>query len=231
MSPERPGPFSYLDLIIEALRLKEICELGLPLGKRLYSFLTSQRVTALAGFAILSAPLFPCLDLGLEMGRCGKLEVERSTEEDAYWYLRGLKESRLSHLKRVEGEFPDVERPEEVFERGWTLKDVLKMSKDSISQEILEGYPVSTKGAELLLKDGFDKVREVQRLALSERIDDLVARKRGYKVAYTLTILAREGLHDLFIEEMGLNPGTAADIVGVSILIALSEAFKRGMLW
>ncbi|UXD22366.1 hypothetical protein IPA_03925 [Ignicoccus pacificus DSM 13166] len=232
VSPLNEGPFKYLDLLVEAWRLKRVCEMTLPLGKRYYTFLTSQRVTALAGFAILSIPLFDCLSRGLKMGRCGRDIVRGSSPEDAYWYLKALRDSGLSHLRRVEGrDYPNVERPEEVFEKGWNLEYVFKRVADTISLEIIRGYPLSTEGAHYLLENGIERIRELQRIILSKSIDDLVARKWGLRVAYELTLAAREGLHEKFIEEKGLNPGTTADIIGVSVLIALSELLRRRELW
>jgi len=230
VSPLKSIGFSYTDLLLEAWRLKEICEMKLSLGLRLYAFLTSQRVTALSGFAILVAPLFECLHLGLQMGECGKEVVENSTPQDAYWYLKGLKDSKISHIKKVLiKDFPDVARPEMVLEKEWNLLDVLRRSKDTISSEILRGYPLSRKGAEFLLENGMEKIRGLQRYFLSVVIDDLVARKHGYEVAIRLNEMARVGLHESYIEELGLNPGTTADLIGVAIVMAISENLKRGV--
>ena len=231
VSPLVSRGFTYADLLIEAWRLKKVCETGLPLGLSLYTFLRSQRVTALSGFAILATPLFKCLHLGLHMGECGRIAVERSTPLDAYWYLMGLKESGMTHLKRVYAKnFPDVNDPQKALEKGWNLAYVLKMSKDTLSYEILHGYPLSRMGAEYLLENGMERIPELQGLILSKALDDLVARKHGYEVAIRLTEMARANVHEFYIKALGLNPGTTADIIGVAILMALSEKLKEGEL-
>lgn len=229
--PTNPSNFQYFDLLMEAYRLKEVCEMKLPLGERFLAFIPNQRKSALTGFAILTIPLFNCLDEGLEMGKCGLREVKESTPEDAYLFLKSLKLSKLTHLKKIEArEYPDVSRPEIALEKGWNLYDVLERMGDTISREILSGYPISIKGARYLIRRGFEEIPKLQGLILSEVLDDLVARKWGLKVAYNLTLLARKGLHEEYIRELNLNPGTTADLIGTSILIAVSELMKEGIV-
>ncbi len=216
-------------MLIEAYRLKEVCSSKFPLGERFLAFIPNQRKTVLTGFAILTIPLFDCLDRGLGMGKCGLEVVKNSDERDAYLFLKALASSGLTHLKEVVAEdYPDLRRPERVYEEGWNLYDVLSRLNDTISNEIVSGYPLSTEGAKYLLEEGFEKVPELQRFFLSRTLDDLVARKRGLSVAYKLTELARAGLHEDYVRELGLNPGTAADLIGTSILIALSELLTSG---
>jgi len=223
--PERPGKFTFRDIVEDALSLRRTCALalkGAPLGTLFEDAILRQRST-LTGFAILAVPLMPFLDYGIDSPKKAVEALRSSDAWEARAFLRSLTRAGLTHFKKVEG-ITDAARWHVYDGNLWDLFTELARI-DHLFREIVNGYPLSRSYAEVLMKAGIkaDVLREIQRDILSKIIDSLVARKHGYRVALELLRAAREGFHEWVIEEYSLNPGTAADIIAVSILLALAE--------
>jgi len=223
--PERRGRFEYRDIVRDALMLERVCfkaMRGMPLGLLYAEALASQRST-LTGFVILSVPLMRHLDKGIKGIKEALEELKSTRAWEAREFLRALSSLGLSHFKRVEGAV-DATRWREYQGNLWELFSELS-KHDHLFKEIVLGYPLSVRGAKKLIKERFDpsSIRELQREVLAEIIDSLVARRHGYRVALELLKAAREGFHEWVIEKYSLNPGTAADIIAMSILLGLAE--------
>ena len=225
MCPSVPGKFTYADIVLDALELQGVCKKALkgsPLGLLYYEGLSSQKST-LTGFVTLVIPLLRHLRRGLEAPSLAVEELKRSEPWEARAFLRALSALGLSHYKKVEG-FVDADKWDAYQGNLWDLFVYLG-ERDHLFREIVLGYPLSKEGARYILKKGYseESVKELQRALLSSIIDSLVARRHGYKVALELVKAAREGFHEWYIREKKLNPGTVADIIAVSILLALAE--------
>jgi len=223
--PERAGSFSYPDILVDAFELQWACRLsqrGAPLGLVYREALGAQRST-LTGYVILAVPLMRHLSKGLDATKRALEDLKASKVYDAQLFLKSLSETGLSHYKKVEG-FVDADEWWTFEGNLWDL--FLYLSKfDDLFREIVKGYPLSLEGALRLIREGYSKrtLEGLQRFVLSNIIDSLVARKHGYRVALGLNRAAKEGYHSWYIEDKGINPGTAADIIAVSILLALAE--------
>ncbi len=228
--PERRGPFEFKDIASDALKLIGVCKKmkkGMPIGLGYREALKLQRST-LTGFIILSLPLYPFLEHGLDATKMAVEALMKTEPWEARTFLKTLSEIGLSHFKRVEGDVVDATKWYLYAGNLWDLFVHLSR-KDHLFKVIAEEYSLVLSVARYLLENGFtaESVREAQRFVLSQIIDSLVARKHGYYVALKLMKAAREGEHAYVIEKYGLNPGTAADVIGTAILLALAEERKE----
>jgi triphosphoribosyl-dephospho-CoA synthase len=99
-----------------------------------------------------------------------------------------------------------------------------RLSKyDPVFKEVVSGYPNVASGAVFLESCGLSGqcLRELLRLFLVNVPDALIVRKHGFRTYSIVREYARVGVHGLYLEERGINPGTSADLVGASIYLLL----------
>jgi triphosphoribosyl-dephospho-CoA synthase len=119
-----------------------------------------------------------------------------------------------------------------------TLRDVMSHSatNDMVAREWITGFPLTRKGADLLISRGPGRESIVYAFLslLASEPDTFVMKKWGKEVALRTMVHAREvleGARDItsFDEDCiasGVNPGSIADIIIASIYIALGEGWQ-----
>lgn len=175
--------------------------------------------------------------------------AEKTTVEDAIFFYKAIRMANPSYLGRVsEAPIPDVF--DSLFEKklkesGKTLWDVWKHSSswDIVSENCISGLKIVVEGFHAI--DKYLSILRNWNLAiisaylelLSKYRDSLVLRKHGRKVQEEVSREAREVLNALisdvekglvllrrFDEELyrrKINPGSIADIIAGSIMLAL----------
>ena len=126
-----------------------------------------------------------------------------------------------------------------IRDRDMTLLDVMTHSAphDMVAREWVTGFPLTRRGADLLIHKGTGREAIVQTFLtlLATEPDTFIIKKHGSKVAIEILMAARDVLEgkrtveDLDAEciRRNINPGSIADIIIASIFIALGE----GWVW
>ena len=119
----------------------------------------------------------------------------------------------------------------------------LAPEENFIAGELVNGYPLSLRGMELLLYLAKEDINRAIVLTyhhfLSELIDPLIISKLGFHTAVKVRDMAREAIKryedegirvfrklDEELLKMGANPGSIADITISSIYLALLEGLR-----
>ena len=169
--------------------------------------------------------------------RTNAIEVmESTTTTDA---VRFYESFRRTNVRVQKGHYLDVNDPasvQTIQEQNLTLRDVMRISSanDTIARELVEGYPRTFCGAELIqqfCKLGYCLNKSIVYLFLNflrEAPDTLVAKKFGPEVALEVSARANDALKYSTVEEFDeeliarrINPGTTADLVIGSLFVAL----------
>ncbi|MDD1694288.1 MAG: triphosphoribosyl-dephospho-CoA synthase [Methanoregula sp.] len=125
-----------------------------------------------------------------------------------------------------------------IRERDMSLLDVMQHSaaNDMVAREWVTGFPLTRRGADLLLENGPGRASIVRTFLtlLATEPDTLIIKKHGIDVARETMMAARDVLdgrrsaEDLDAEciRRDINPGSIADIIIASIYIALGEGWS-----
>ena len=176
-----------------------------------------------------------------------------STVQDSIHFYNAIRLVTPSYIRKEDytGEFPnvwDVEYSKKLRRGGYTLWKILVHSaeKDVVAREVVEGYPRSRRNMVFLkerikLHGNWNRaVIETYLYQLSNELDTLVIRKQGLEIAKMVSETASKVLEtcqkdekqcesiliefDKKLGEMGVNPGSTADIVASTIaLYAISK--------
>ena len=158
--------------------------------------------------------------------------------------LHVMQAFRLSGARVMDAPEKSLEGGEEEV-RGLSLYEWMKLAPEEnfIAKELVEGYPISLKGMELLLcfarEDLNNAIVITYHHLLSELIDPLIVSKFGFETAIRVRDRAREAVKrfedegigvfmklDEELLEMGANPGSVADLTISSIYLALLEGLR-----
>jgi len=156
--------------------------------------------------------------------------------------------SKARVVNAEEMDLKDNDLESKLVEKRINLYTWMKLAPDEnfIAKEYVNGFSLSKKGKEKLLKY-WDLLGDVNKTVvlcyvslLSELHDPLIIAKKGFEVAETVREMARESLElynatenfavfdelDRKILNMGVNPGSVADLVVSSIYLAFSEGWR-----
>jgi len=165
--------------------------------------------------------------------------VRRTTVEDAVQFYRAFGQTKVRVISGDELDVHDPQAIEELKSRQMTLFDVMLYSakNDMVAREWINGFQLTRKGADLLFAHGCgpESVSLAFLDLLATEPDTFISKKHGKDAAWEVMQKAqdvREGRRDLvaFDQEcinIGMNPGSIADIIIASIYIALGE----GWVW
>lgn len=164
--------------------------------------------------------------------------IGRTTVKDAIDFYQAFGMTRVRVLTSDELDVNDPGSAEKLKLRNMTLFDVMEYSSghDIVAREWVNGYLLTRKGADLLIRHGCGRqsiVRTFLDLLASEP-DTFIAKKHGLPVAIqTMKTAAevRDGMKDLALFDQecidrGINPGSMADIMIASIYTALGEGWQ-----
>ena len=125
-----------------------------------------------------------------------------------------------------------------IRERDMTLLDIMQHSaaNDMVARELVTGYPLSRRGADLLKELGLGRQAIVDMFLtlLATEPDTFIIKKHGIETARGTMTGAREVLdgkrtaEDLDAEliQRDINPGSTADITIAAIYLALGEGWS-----
>ncbi len=199
------------------------------------------------GCFMLLIPLVSCWQAE-DIGKAAKESLKKTGVEDS---LAVLKAFRLSGARVVDAEelsLKDEETELRIVKENLNLYEWFLHSPEEnvVAMELLQGYPRSLKGKEILL-DFFAEHEDVNlaivytyHYLLSEHLDPLVIAKHGIKAAEDVREKAKRVLNEFevslnveilrnFDEELisrGINPGSIADLTASSIYLALREGLR-----
>lgn len=164
--------------------------------------------------------------------------IGQTTVEDAISFYLAFRETEVRTLSTDDLDINNPGVLELLRERGMTLRDVMNHSavNDMVAREWIAGFPLTRKGADLLIAHGpgRDSIVFTFLTLLSSEADTFIIKKHGKEIARHTMLHAREvleGTRDLmaFDEQCitaGVNPGSIADIIIASIYIALGEGWQ-----
>jgi triphosphoribosyl-dephospho-CoA synthase len=185
------------------------------------------------GAFILLVPLIAGGDIGGAIS-C----VKQTSVEDALDFYRAFGMTQVRVLESDDLDVNDPKSVEKLKSRNMTLFDVMEYSSghDIVAREWVNGYSLTRKGADLLMRhgDGRESIVRTFLDLLAYEPDTFIAKKHGLPVAVTVMEKAaevRDGFLDLmsFDQECidrGINPGSMADIIIASIYVALGEGWQ-----
>jgi triphosphoribosyl-dephospho-CoA synthase len=169
------------------------------------------------------------------------VETLKGNEGDCQYVMRAF---RLSGARVMDAAEKSLESEEDEI-RGLNLYEWMKLAPEEnfIARELVEGYPLSLKGMELLLYFAKEDLNRAIVLTyhhlLSELIDPLIISKLGFNTAIKVRDMAKEAVKryedrgiEVFREldekllKMGANPGSVADLTISSIYLALLEGLR-----
>ncbi len=145
----------------------------------------------------------------------------------------------------------NCEAREELAKRDMTFYDIMKLSakRDRIAEELTTGMKIIFETGYPTLKQTHKGTRDIRSaiiqtylVLLSRFPDTLIARKSGFEIADKVTkyaervlkaggILTAEGkeeirVFDTYLYSHKLNPGTTADLIAGSLMIALLDGLR-----
>lgn len=163
--------------------------------------------------------------------------IEKTDVSDAVAFYQAFGMTKV----RVHAEDElDVNNPKALSmlrEREMSLLDVMRHSapRDIVSREWIMGFPLTRKGADLLLHFGPGRGSIVQMFVtlLASEPDTFIIKKHGKECALQTMNKAREVLDgkrdlaafDAECIEQDINPGSIADITIAAIYVALGEGW------
>ena len=185
------------------------------------------------GAFILLIPLVYGGDIPGALRAIGKTDVS-----DAVAFYKAFAMTDVRMLPSDELDVNDPHTLTQIRDRDMTLLDVMQHSapRDMVAREWIMGFPLTRRGADLLLSSGTGRgaiVRMFLALLASEP-DTFIIKKHGMAVAEETMIAAREVLDgnrsiesfDADLIGRGINPGSIADITIAAIFIALGEGWS-----
>ncbi len=193
------------------------------------------------GAFLLLVPLVAAWDEGgKEEVAAGAVELLKKTSyEDSLFVLRAFRMSEARVVEAAKMDLSDDETEREIKEREINLYEWMKMApkENLIARELVEGYGISLKGAELLMSlegDVNERIVFLYHTLLSKYPDPLIMAKKGRDYARRVMEMAGRVLkEEMLIEELdrellenGANPGTIADLTASSIYLALIEGWR-----
>ena len=125
-----------------------------------------------------------------------------------------------------------------IRERDMTLLDIMQHSaaNDMVARELVTGFPLSRRGADLLkeLGPGRQSIVNMFLTLLATEPDTFIIKKHGVDVARETMMAAREVLDgkrsaesfDADLIQRDINPGSIADITIAAIYLALGEGWS-----
>ncbi len=169
------------------------------------------------------------------------VETLKGDEDDCRYVMRAF---RLSGARVMDAPEKSLEGEEDEI-RGMNLYEWMKLAPEEnfIARELVNGYPLSLKGMELLLSFAEDDLNIATVITyhhlLSQLIDPLIISKLGFDRAVKVRDMAREAVKryeddgiEVFVKldeellRMGANPGSVADLTISSIYLALLEGLR-----
>ena len=125
-----------------------------------------------------------------------------------------------------------------IRERDMTLLDIMQHSaaNDMVARELVTGFPLSRRGADLLkeLGPGRQSIVNMFLALLATEPDTFIIKKHGVDVARETMMAARDVLDgkrsaesfDADLIQRDINPGSIADITIAAIYLALGEGWS-----
>lgn len=185
------------------------------------------------GAFILLIPLIYGGDIPGAMEAIGRTDVS-----DAVAFYKAFAMTSVRILPSDDMDVNDPKTLDLLRDRQITLLDVMTHSaaNDMVAREWITGFPLSRRGADLLLQSGPGRAGIVGMFItlLAMEPDTFIVKKHGLAVAHEIMLAARDvmdGKRDLeeFDAECigrGINPGSTADITIAAIYIALGEGWS-----
>ena len=164
--------------------------------------------------------------------------IRSTTVNDSLDFYRAFGMTQVRVLTSDDLDVNDPESVKKLKSRHMTLYDVMKYSSenDMVAREWLDGYSMTRRGADLLIRNGCGRLSIVQTFLdlLASGPDTFIVKKHGLAVAVETMEAAQEvraGKKDLasFDQDCidrGINPGSMADIMIASIYVALGEGWQ-----
>jgi triphosphoribosyl-dephospho-CoA synthase len=164
--------------------------------------------------------------------------IERTDTSDAVAFYRAF---GLTKVHTYSDDVLDVNDPKSLAmlrERDMSLLDVMQHSaaQDMVAREWVTGFPVTRRGADLLMHFGTGRQAIVQMFItlLAQEPDTFIIKKHGIAVAQEVMRKAREVLDgnetladfDQDCIDRDINPGSIADITIAAIFVALGEGWE-----
>ncbi|MFH1774013.1 MAG: triphosphoribosyl-dephospho-CoA synthase [Methanobacteriota archaeon] len=173
--------------------------------------------------------------------------IKKSTYKDSlflYEAIRAAKPGGLGKLRKLDVNDKCSDR--EIIKKKLNLYDIFKFSKDSIAEELTTKMRISFEIGYPKIRESYSKKKDINAailysfLEILSRVpDSLIARKNSMKVAQEISQEARAVLETgmdagrlsefdrkLRDKNNRLNPGTTADLVTSSLMIALLNGLK-----
>ena len=167
-----------------------------------------------------------------------KKAVAKTDVSDAVAFYKAFQMTPVRMHKSDELDVNDPRTLRILRDRDMTLLDVMTHSapNDMVAREWVTGFPLTRRGADLILSSGTGRQAIVQAFLafLATEPDTFIVKEHGPAVAQRILLRAREVLDgkvpievfDAECIEKGINPGSIADIIIAAIYIALGEGWK-----
>lgn len=176
------------------------------------------------------------------------LIIKKSTYKDSLFLYEAIRAAELGGLGRVKRLDVNVKSSDrEIVKEKLNLYDIFDFSKwDSVARELITKMRISFEVGYPSIREAYSKKKDINAAILSafleilSRIpDSLIARKNGIKAAQEISQEARAVLEtgidaerlEKFDKKLRdknnrLNPGTTADLVASSLMIALLNGLR-----
>ncbi len=169
----------------------------------------------------------------------GAMEAIAKTDtSDAVAFYRAFGLTKVHTYSDDELDVNDPKSLSILRERDMTLLDVMQHSAehDMVAREWILGFPLTRRGADLLLHFGSGRQAIVQMFLtlLAQEPDTFIIKKHGIIVAQETMRKAREVLDgnetlenfDQDCIDRNINPGSIADITIAALFVALGEGWE-----
>jgi len=185
------------------------------------------------GAFILLIPLVYGGDIPHAMEAIGKTD---STDAVAFYKAFAMTGVRVLPSDELDVNDPGALR--QIRDRDMSLLDVMQHSaeRDMVAREWVMGFPLTRRGADLLIRlgPGRDAIVQMFLSLLASEPDTFIVKKHGAEVARQtmqeafLVLEGKRRLEDLDADLItrGINPGSIADITIAAIFIALGEGWS-----
>ena len=164
--------------------------------------------------------------------------IEHTDVSDAVAFYKAFGMTQVRILPTDEIDVNDPAALRQLRDRGMTLLDVMNHSaaNDMVAREWITGFPLTRRGADLLLHigRGRDSIVQMFLTLLATEPDTFIIKKHGLAIAQETMLAARDVLdgkrtpEDLDADciQRGINPGSIADITIAAIFVALGEGWS-----
>lgn len=164
--------------------------------------------------------------------------IEKTDTSDAVAFYRAFGLTKVHTCSDDELDVNDPKSLSLLRDREMSLLDVMQHSAphDMVAREWVMGFPLTRRGADLLLQFGPGRQAIVRMFLtlLAQEPDTFIIKKHGIPVAQEIMRKAREVLDgndtlenfDQDCIDKDINPGSIADITIAAIFIALSEGWE-----